>query len=337
MGQLFVQGGNARPARDSRRAAAGTVRRFRNEATSAGSPQQQPAAVPAEPVGVRRRRCIAVSHDTAEPSNHPYTQGGRIVEFEKLLYDVQDGICTITINNEKALNALSTKVLKELDQAITAAKNDGDVKAVILTGAGKAFVAGADIRELNNLGPLEAVEYARTGQHLTIRIESMPKPVIAAVNGFALGGGCELAMACTLRVASTKAVFGQPEVKLGLIPGFGGTQRLPRLVGPGVALELLLTGDNINADEAYRIGLANKVVEPEELLDKARELADKMMQVGPVALRFTKDACYRGLSTTLTDGLRIEADLFGASLATDDAKEGTAAFLEKRGANFKGQ
>lgn len=258
------------------------------------------------------------------------------MSFEKLHLEVSEGIATITIDNPKA-NALSRQVIKELDRAFAEVKANADVKAVILTGAGRMFVAGADISELNTLSPLEATEYARAGQHLMTRIESLAKPVIGAINGFALGGGCEIAMSCTLRIATDAAKFGQPEVKLGLIPGFGGTQRLPRLIGPGPALELLLTGDMIDAAEAHRLGLVNKVVEGEKLMDEARALASKLAAVGPVALQLTKDAAYRGMTMSASDGMRLEADLFGLAFATEDAKEGTAAFLEKRAADFKGK
>jgi enoyl-CoA hydratase len=258
------------------------------------------------------------------------------MSYEKLQYEVSESIATITIDNPKA-NALSRQVISELDKAFRAAQKDSDVKAIILTGAGKMFVAGADITELNTLTPLEAVDYARSGQHLMLKIENLSKPVIAAVNGYALGGGCEIAMACTIRISSEFGVFGQPEVKLGLIPGFGGTQRLPKLVGMGNAMELLLTGDTIDATEAHRLGLVNKVVPAAELIDTAKKIAGKMMRVGPIAVKLTKDAAYRGVGMTATDGMKLEADLFGACFATEDQKEGTAAFLEKRRADFKGK
>jgi len=258
------------------------------------------------------------------------------MSFEKLHLEVSEGIATITIDNPKA-NALSTAVIEELSEAFKQVKRNPDVNAVILTGAGRMFVAGADISELNKLDTLGAMRYARKGQHLMSRIENLPKPVVAAVNGFALGGGCEISMACTLRIASDAAKFGQPEVKLGLIPGFGGTQRLPKLIGQGPALELLLTGDMIDANEAHRLGLVNRVVEADNLMDEARKLAGKLAAVGPVALRFAKSATYRGVGIPQSEGMRIEADLFGSCFATEDAKEGTAAFLEKREAQFKGK
>jgi enoyl-CoA hydratase len=256
--------------------------------------------------------------------------------YEKLHIDVDGAIATITIDNPKA-NTLAVQVVRELDKAFAEVKKMDDVKAVILTGAGKMFVAGADITELAKLDPLGAVDYAREGQHLMTRIENFPKPVIAAVNGYALGGGCEIAMACTLRIASEKAVFGQPEVKLGLIPGFGGTQRMPKLVGLGPALYYLLTGDMLPADEAQRLGLVNKVVAPEELMDVAKKVAGKLGAVGPVALKLAKDAAYRGTGMAYTESMRMEADLFGVCFATDDSAEGTGAFLEKRAPDFKGK
>ncbi len=258
------------------------------------------------------------------------------MSYEKLHLETGDGLAVITIDNPKA-NALSREVIRELDKAFAAVKADDEVKAVVLTGAGKMFVAGADISELNKLTPLEAVEYARSGQHLMTRIENLNKPVIAAVNGFALGGGCEISMACTLRIAAEGAKFGQPEVKLGLIPGFGGTQRLPKLVGLGPAMELLLSGDMIDAAEAHRLGLVNRVVALDDLMDEAKKLASKLAAVGPVALRLAKDAAYRGMGMAYTESMRMEADLFGTCFATEDAKEGTAAFLEKRAADFKGK
>ncbi len=257
------------------------------------------------------------------------------MSYEKLHVETADGIATVTIDNPK-VNALDATVLKELDTAFASLKIDDSVRAVILTGAGKSFVAGANIEELNRLSPSGAYDYARTGQHLMTRIENLPKPVIAAVNGYALGGGCEIAMACTFRIASEHAVFGQPEVKLGIIPGFGGTQRLPRLVGLGRALEILLTGDPIKAIEAHRIGLANRVVPADELLDEAKKAAQKILAAGPFAVRLTKEAAYRGSVTTLGEAMRIEADLFSMSFTSEDAQEGTRAFLEKREPKFKG-
>ncbi len=258
------------------------------------------------------------------------------MSYEKLHVEIEDRIATVTIDNPK-VNALSGAVLEELAEAFKELKHNPEVGVIILTGAGKAFVAGADISELNKLNLFQAKRYARIGQHLMGRIENSPKPVIAAVNGFALGGGCEIAMACTMRIASENALFGQPEVKLGLIPGFGGTQRLARLVGEGRAMEILLTGENLNAAEAYRIGLVNRVVPADKLMDEVKDLAKKILAVGPVAVRLAKDACHRGLSMDQDAGMKLESDLFGMCFATGDAKEGTAAFLERRTANFTGK
>ncbi|MCK4546720.1 MAG: enoyl-CoA hydratase/isomerase family protein [Candidatus Eisenbacteria sp.] len=259
------------------------------------------------------------------------------MQFENLLIEKKGNLAVVIINQPKVLNALNRKTIQEITEAMTALGDDNGVRVVILTGAGeKSFVAGADISELAKLDPLSAQETARFGQRMTRVIESMGKPVIAAVNGFALGGGCELAMACTLRIASERAKFGQPEVKLGLIPGYGGTQRLARLVGCGRALEMILAGDPIPAAEAHRIGLVNRVVPPEALMEEAEKLAAAIASVGPVAVRLAMEAVYGGYGLTLGDGLEWEAGLFGLVLATEDAKEGLSAFLEKRPAEFKG-
>jgi len=261
-----------------------------------------------------------------------------VMAYETLLYEVKDGIAYVTINRPKVLNALNDTVITELDQVFSAIKDDPQVKAVILTGAGeKAFVAGADITQLVGLNTLEGKTFAERGQAVFNLIENLGKPVIAAINGFALGGGCELAMACTLRVASTKARLGQPEVNLGIIPGYGGTQRLPRLVGKGRAMELVLTGRMVDAQEAYQMGLVNKVVEPEKLIEEAEGLAKTIMSKGPVAVKLAIEAVNRGLEVGLEEGLRIEADLFGVCCSTEDKVEGTKAFLEKRKANFQGK
>jgi enoyl-CoA hydratase len=257
--------------------------------------------------------------------------------YANLLYDVADRIATITVNRPDKLNALNDATIAELGVAIDVAVEDAAVGAVILTGAGRAFVAGADISELASQSPLEAQRRARDGQAVFRRFETSPKPVIAAVNGFSLGGGCELAMACHVRIASEKAKFGQPEAKLGIVPGFGGSQRLPRLVGRGAALKLLLTGDMIDATEAHRLGLANEVVPAEQLMDRARALATTMLANGPLALEGCIDAVNRGLDTTLEEGCRIESDLFGVLSATADMREGMQAFLEKRPATFTGR
>ncbi len=260
------------------------------------------------------------------------------MSYEHLLYEASDGVAVITLNRPKVLNALNTALMGELDRAAAAAKTDPAVRVVILTGSGeKAFAAGADIGELAVLSPLQAVEYARRGQRITRNLEELGKPVIAAVNGFALGGGCELAMACTLRIAAASARFGQPEVSLGIIPGYGGTQRLSRLVGKGRALDLVLTGRMVNADEALAMGLVNKVVPAGDLLTEARALAATLMEKGPVALALTMQAVHGGMEMALEDALNWEAHLFGLSAATEDKTEGTRAFLEKRKAVFHGR
>ncbi len=258
--------------------------------------------------------------------------------YETLLYEVKEGIAYVTINRPKVLNALDDTVINELGQVFAAIKDDSQVKAVILTGSGeKAFVAGADITQLVELNTLTGKVFAEKGQAVFNLIENLGKPVIAAINGFALGGGCELAMACTLRVASTRAKLGQPEVNLGIIPGYGGTQRLPRLVGKGRAMELVLTGRMVDAQEAFQMGLVNKVVEPEKLMEEAEALARTIMGKGPVAVKLAMEAVNRGLEVSLEEGLRIEADLFGVCCSTEDKVEGTKAFLEKRKAGFQGK
>jgi enoyl-CoA hydratase len=247
-----------------------------------------------------------------------------------------DGIAILTVNRPDKLNALNAATVRELDGALRAARDDAGVRALIVTGAGeKAFVAGADIAELARMGPLDGVEVSRAGQDTFRLLERMPKPVIAAVNGFALGGGLELALACHIRIASARARFGLPEVKLGIIPGYGGTVRLPRLVGRGRALELMLTGEMIDAQEAYRIGLVNRVEEPDALLDAARELARRIVANGPVAVALALEAVDRGMSTTIDDAQVLESNLFGLLASTEDMREGMQAFLEKRKAEFR--
>ncbi len=259
------------------------------------------------------------------------------MEFKNLLMTSDNGIVTVTLNRPKALNALNRATLGELQQLFADLERDTEVKAIIVTGAGeKAFVAGADIAEMEQMTALEARDFARFGQQVFAAIENCSKPVIAAVNGFALGGGCELAMACDIRLASEKAKFGQPEVNLGIIPGFAGTQRLSRLIGKGRAKELIFTGDMVDAAEALRLGLANKVVAPEELLEAARNLAQKIAAKGPVAIRFGKEAINKGFDMDLDKGSAYEAELFALCFAGEDQKEGMLAFLEKRPANFKG-
>ena len=260
------------------------------------------------------------------------------MDFENLTVENREGILRITIDRPKKLNALNVRTIEELGRAAEMAATDETVRAVVLTGAGdRAFVAGADIAELNTLGPEAAKEFALRGQAVFTRFERLPKPVIAAVNGYALGGGCELAMACHVRIASTNAVFGQPEVKLGLIPGYAGTQRLPRLVGKGRALELLMTGRNVTAEEAERIGLVNRVVEPEALMPAVDELLAAIFRNGPLAVGRCIEAVQYGMDAPFDDGCMLEAILFGLCAASEDMAEGTAAFLEKRKAQFKGK
>jgi enoyl-CoA hydratase len=259
--------------------------------------------------------------------------------YSHILFDVSDaGIALITINRPEKLNALSGAVIGELAEAFAQVAGRPEIRAAILTGAGeKAFVAGADISELAALTPYETRTLGLRGQSVFRGLETCGKPSVAAVNGFALGGGLELAMACTVRFASENAKLGQPEVKLGIIPGYGGTQRLPRLVGRGRALELLLSGDPIPAAEAYRIGLVNAVVPQAELLEYSRAWLAKVLANGPLALGLVMDAVDTGLSSGLEEGLRFEAAAFGVSAATDDRREGTRAFLEKRRAVFTGK
>jgi enoyl-CoA hydratase len=260
------------------------------------------------------------------------------MSYENLKYDKKNQIATITIDRPKVLNALNMATMEELRQAFTGARDDKDVRVVILTGAGeKSFVAGADINELARHNAVEGKEYTQQGQSVLDLIENLGKPVICCINGFALGGGCELAMACTFRLASDNAKIGQPEVKLGIIPGYGGSQRLPRLVGKGLALQMLLSGEHITAQEAHRIGLVNEVVPQAELLPRAEAIAKKIIANAPLAVQYTMEAVHRGLEMSQAEGLYLEATLFGLCCATEDKKEGTAAFLEKRAANFKGK
>jgi enoyl-CoA hydratase len=255
-----------------------------------------------------------------------------------VLTESSEGILTITVNRPDKLNALNAEVLEGLAAAVAAAGADDSVGGVIVTGTGeKAFVAGADIATFATFTPVSARAFAQRGQALFDRIETLGKPVLAAVNGFALGGGCELALACTLRIAAKSAKFGQPEVNLGIIPGYGGSQRLPRLVGKGRALEMILTGEMIPADEAHRIGLANRVVEPAELLPASREILKKILSKAPVAIRAALDAVNAGLDMPFAAALDYEAALFGLCVATEDMKEGVSAFLEKRPAKFTGR
>jgi enoyl-CoA hydratase len=257
--------------------------------------------------------------------------------FEFLRVERDGAVAVVTIDRPK-VNALSVAALDELRRAVLGLKHDTMVRAAIITGAGdKAFVGGADIAELARLTPDEGKAYSLRGQHVLDLIENLGKPVIAAINGYALGGGCELAMACTLRLAADRAVLGQPEVKLGLIPGFAGTQRLPRLVGKGRALEMVLTGRHVGAEEALRIGLVNAVVPAASLMEEARALAGSLAAAAPCALRAAVDAIGRGSDVPFREAAFLESALFGLTFATDDMREGTAAFLEKRKAEFKGR
>lgn len=260
------------------------------------------------------------------------------MEFNNLLIEKDGDIAIVTINRPKALNALNAETLSELGKAMDDLGQDDSVKVIILTGAGdKAFVAGADISFMQSMNAIEGRNFALLGQQVFSKIENLPKPVIAAINGFALGGGCELAMSCDIRIASEKGKFGQPEVNLGVIPGFAGTQRLPRLVGKGIAKELLYTGDMFGADVAFRIGLVNKVVPAAELLDSAKEMAKKIASKGAVAIRLCKEAVNEGLEMEVEKAFAHEANLFGLCFATEDQKEGMSAFLEKRAPQFKGK
>jgi enoyl-CoA hydratase len=258
--------------------------------------------------------------------------------YENLLYEKRDAIAFVTFNRPKVLNALNRQTIEELRDALLDAKNDDAVRVLILSGSGeKAFVAGADIGELAQQTPVRGKEFSLFGQSVFHLLETMGKPSICAINGFALGGGCEMALCCTMRIASKTAKLGQPEVKLGIIPGYGGSQRLARLCGKGMAHELCLTGEMISAEEALRIGLVNHVHESAELLPAAEAIAKKIIANAPIAVKYTMDAIERGVEMPLEEGLFLEATLFGLSCATEDMKEGTKAFLDKRKAEFKGK
>jgi enoyl-CoA hydratase len=260
------------------------------------------------------------------------------MSFENLLVERDGAVAIVTINRPKVLNALNSQTLDEIRRVILELKRDETIRAVVLTGAGdKSFVAGADISELAVQTPTGGKEHAHQGQHVLNLIESMGKPVIAAINGFCLGGGCELAMACTLRIAADTARIGQPEINLGLIPGFAGSQRLARLVGKGRALEMILTGAPITAAEAWRIGLINRVVPAAELLTAARKLAAELASKAPLAVRYAIEATNKGLEMTQAEGAFLETTLFGLIASTEDMREGTRAFLEKRKPEFKGK
>ncbi|MFA5537364.1 MAG: enoyl-CoA hydratase-related protein [Bacillota bacterium] len=260
------------------------------------------------------------------------------MSLENVTWEREGRIAILTINRPKVLNALNEDVLRDLDGVLEQLEQDNETRVVIITGAGeRAFVAGADISFMESLTPLDAKKFARLGQKVFSRIENLPQPVIAAINGFALGGGCELAMACDLRVASTKAKLGQPEVNLGLIPGFGGTQRLTRLVNPGLAKEILFTADTYDANAAHRMGLVNHVVEPEELMDFCKAMAGRIASRGPVAVQLCKEAVNDGLEMDLEKALVHEADLFAVVFSSEDKNEGIGAFLAKRKPEFAGR
>jgi enoyl-CoA hydratase len=258
--------------------------------------------------------------------------------FENILLEKKNSIAYVTVNRPKVLNALNMATMEELGTAFLDIRNDASIRVAILTGAGeKAFVAGADIGELTKQDAVSGKEHAHTGQAVLDLIENLGKPVIACINGFALGGGCELAMACTMRLASENAKLGQPEVKLGLIPGYGGSQRLARLVGKGLAMQMVLAGETITAQEAHRIGLVNEVTAAAQLIPRAEAIAAKIVANAPLAVQYAMEAVNKGMEMTLAEGLFLEASLFGVCCATEDKKEGTAAFLEKRAAAFKGK
>jgi len=258
--------------------------------------------------------------------------------LENVLYEKRGATAYVTVNRPKVLNALNQKTWADLRTAFEDARDDAAVRGVIVTGAGdKAFIAGADISELASLTAVEAEDSTRDGQAVLDLIENLGKPVIAAVNGFALGGGCETAMACTIRIASENAKFGQPEVRLGIIPGAGGTQRLPRLIGKGRALKLILSGEIINAEEAHRIGLVNEVVPSPDLIKRAEAILAQINSNAPLAVKFSLEAVNQGLETSQSEGLLLEASLFAICAASDDKREGTSAFLEKRAPQFQGR
>ncbi len=260
------------------------------------------------------------------------------LQLQDVLYEKKGPIAYVTLNRPKVLNALNHAVFVELQIAFENAGDDAEVRGVILTGAGdKAFAAGADIAEMSNYTASQAEEATRRAQAVTELMENLGKPVIAAVNGFALGGGCELAMACTIRIAAETAKFGQPEVKLGIMPGAGGTQRLPRLVGKGRALQLILSGEIINAQEAYRIGLVNEVVPSANLITRAEAILNQINSNAPLGVKFSIDAVNKGLDGSVSEGLLIEASLFGICAGSEDKKEGTTAFLAKRAPKFQGR
>jgi len=290
---------------------------------------------------VRRRKHLLSDDQTLGGTDSvPASAAGKriLMSMENILLEKKNSIAYVTVNRPKVLNALNLATMEELRAAFHDLRTDAGVRAVILTGAGeKAFIAGADIGELSKLDAVLGKEYTHRGQSVLNLIERLGKPVIACINGFALGGGCEIAMACSLRLASENAKLGQPEVKLGMIPGYGGTQRLPRLVGKGIAMQLVLTGEPISAQEAHRIGLVNEVTAPGELIPRAEAIAHKIMANAPLAVQYAMEAVNHGMDLTLAEGLYVEATLFGVCCATQDKAEGTRAFLEKRPPVFQGK
>jgi enoyl-CoA hydratase/carnithine racemase len=275
---------------------------------------------------------------TPSPTSVPAALPTAASTLANVVYEKKGAIAYVTVNRPKVLNALNTPTWKDLRTAFEDARDDTAIRGVILTGAGnKAFIAGADISELAHVAAFEAEQSSRFGQEVLDLIENLGKPVIAAVNGFALGGGCETAMACTIRIAVENAKFGQPEVKLGLVPGGGGTQRLPRLVGKGRALHLILSGEMISAQEAYRIGLVNEIVPAAELITRAEAILKQIAANAPIAVKFALEVANKGMETSQSEGLLLEASYFGLCAATEDKKEGTSAFLEKRAPQFHGR
>jgi enoyl-CoA hydratase len=268
----------------------------------------------------------------------PLKRFSKMSNYQNIKFETKNKIAYVTVNRPDKLNALNMATMEELRAAFTEIRDNKDVRVAILTGEGqKAFVAGADIGELSKHTTISAKEYTHKGQAVLDLIENLGKPVIACINGFALGGGCELAMACTMRLASDNAKLGQPEVKLGIMAGYGGTQRFPRLIGKGLAMQYLLTGDQMSAAEAHRIGLVNEVVPEDQLIKRAEEIASKIIANAPLAVQYTMEAVNHGMNMTLAEGLYLEATLFGVCCSTEDKNEGTKAFLEKRAANFAGK
>lgn len=259
------------------------------------------------------------------------------MSYQNLILEREENIAILYLNRPEAMNALNAELLKEMIVALDEVAEDDTIRALIITGVGKAFAAGADIKYMQSLNAVEGRSLAQLGQAAFMAIEILEKPVIAAVNGFALGGGCEIALASDIRLASEKAKFGQPEVGLGITPGFGGTQRLPRIVGEGIAKEMILTGDMIGAEEAHRIGLVNHVYSADELMDEAKKLAQRIASKAPVAVRLSKVAINKGMQADINTGMAIEADLFGMCFSTDDQKAGMTAFLNKEKVEFTGR